>query len=228
MRTKKNGFSLIEVVLAIGIFLVTILALVGLLGPTLSSVNEVENSDEVVSVVNTVNAFLQNSPAIASGGESKFDTIFNEMASDDENQLTLFVFRSYISDTNDNIIVKVGFRDDVSVGDPANASVTAADFNNAAGPIYRVILTPSSVIPISGTAFDGTSDQPYRSAGRGDDTKVYSLIPGDVSGYFEGYFAMEVRIFAEAPGPAFSADVGRLADFAEVEPLFTYNTAIVR
>ena len=64
---SKYGFSLIEVVLAIGIFLVTVLALVGLLGPTLQSVDEVEKTDEIASVVNTVNAFLQSSPDIAVG-----------------------------------------------------------------------------------------------------------------------------------------------------------------
>ena len=47
--SNKTGFSLIEVVLAIGIFLVTVLALVGLLGPTLQSVDEVEKTDEVSS-----------------------------------------------------------------------------------------------------------------------------------------------------------------------------------
>jgi len=63
--SRRGGFSLIEVVLAIGIFLVTVLALVGLLGPTLQSVDEVEKTDEISSVVNTVNAFLQSSPNIA-------------------------------------------------------------------------------------------------------------------------------------------------------------------
>ena len=38
--SRDKGFSLIEVVLAIGIFLVTVLVLVGMLGPTLESVEE--------------------------------------------------------------------------------------------------------------------------------------------------------------------------------------------
>ena len=63
-------------VLAIGIFLVTVLALVGLLGPTLQSVDEVEKTDEVSSIVNTMNAFLQNSPEIAPGA-SRFNAIYN-------------------------------------------------------------------------------------------------------------------------------------------------------
>ena len=77
---SKFGFSLIEVVLAIGIFLVTVLALVGLLGPTLQSVDEVEKTDEIASVVNTVNAFLQSSPDIAVDSQSKFETIYDAIS----------------------------------------------------------------------------------------------------------------------------------------------------
>ena len=95
---RRDGFSLIEVVLAIGIFLVTVLALVGLLGPTLQSVDEVEKTDEIASVVNTVNAFLQNSPAIATETDSKFNTIFNAVAND--GYATIFVFRSYKDSTS--------------------------------------------------------------------------------------------------------------------------------
>ncbi len=79
--TSQKGFSLIEVVLAIGIFLVTVLALVGLLGPTLQSVDEVEKTDEVSSIVNTINAFLQNSPEIAPGA-SRFNAIYNAVSQD--------------------------------------------------------------------------------------------------------------------------------------------------
>ena len=82
IRRSEYGFSLIEVGLAIGIFLVTVLALVGLLGPTLQSVDEVEKTDEIASVVNTVNAFLQSSPDIAVGSQSKFETIYKELSTD--------------------------------------------------------------------------------------------------------------------------------------------------
>ena len=90
--TSQKGFSLIEVVLAIGIFLVTVLALVGLLGPTLQSVDEVEKTDEVSSIVNTLNAFLQSSPDIALVS-SKFDSIYNAVA--DGGEATVYIYRWY-------------------------------------------------------------------------------------------------------------------------------------
>ena len=209
--SDATGFSLIEVVLAIGIFLITVLALVGLLGPTLQSVDEVEKTDEVASVVNTINAFLQSSPEIAgTTGNSKFDLIYNAVAGG--NHATIFVFREFIGDTA-NVRLVVGFQEGEPIG--TGATISSERFDDAAGSIFRVILTPSSVIPVQ-----------YRQANRDDSTGTYSLNSG-LADYLEGYFAMEVRIFAEDPGPTFTVSKS-LEEFNDVEPLFTYNTAVVR
>ena len=209
--TSQKGFSLIEVVLAIGIFLVTVLALVGLLGPTLQSVDEVEKTDEVSSIVNTINAFLQNSPEIAPGA-SRFNAIYNAVSQD---SATLLVFRAY--DANDVISLKVGF---VGKTDQL-ARVTDSDVTDgsevfAAGTIYRAVLTPSSVNPVAERADAGVDSYPR-----------YTMNETTPSAYPEGSFAMEVRIFAEEPSLAFNA-ASVLADLQLKEPIFTYNTAIVR
>ncbi len=211
----KKGFSLIEVVLAIGIFLVTVLALVGLLGPTLQSVDEVEKTDEVSSVVNTINAFLQNSPAIGDAANSKFNNIFNAVAGD--GHATIFVFRAYRTANSEDLTLRVGFRNNETVADPA-ATISPGDFTDAVGAIYRAVLTPSSVTP-----------QALRSTERVSDD-VYTLNDTNVDNYPEGYFAMEVRIFAEdAPGPNITFDANSdIAALAERDALFTYNTAVVR
>lgn len=218
-RHRNCGFSLIEVVLAIGIFLVTVLALVGLLGPTLQSVEEVEKTDEVASVVNTLNAFLQNSPEIVgTATTSRFDLIYQ--AVEGENYATVFVFNEYIDNTaNDRLAV--GFLDgEVLSGGTlgAGAEIPVGRFEDASGTIYRAVLTPSSVIP-----------EAYRSADRNTTTETYQLNT-TLANYLEGYFAMEVRIYAEdppAPGTVFTASK-TLTELSNEEPLFTYNTAVVR
>ncbi len=219
---SEFGFSLIEVVLAIGIFLVTVLALVGLLGPTLQSVDEVEKTDEIASVVNTVNAFLQSSPDIAPNA-SKFNAIYNAISSNSDNAATIFVYRYYndqISPDKETIALEVGF----APGEPVDAwakvnqsATNPANFADAAGPIYRVVLTASSVTPAA-----------LRSLSRNDDG-IYTLTAG-VSNYPEGYLAMEVRIYSEdPPGPSDNFNTAtNLAALRDIEPLFTYNTAIVR
>lgn len=216
IRRSEYGFSLIEVVLAIGIFLVTVLALVGLLGPTLQSVDEVEKTDEIASVVNTVNAFLQSSPDIAVGSQSKFETIYKELRTD--GYITAFVFRAY--DNDDDIGLVVGFDDKFEVGEEDNARVLAANIRTganviAAGPVYRVILTASSVTP-----------EDHLTEGSRDSNGVFYLSK-NFSDYPEGYLAMEVRIFSEDPGTTFDYEK-LLREVANLEPLFTYNMAIVR
>ena len=213
---SEFGFSLIEVVLAIGIFLVTVLALVGLLGPTLQSVDEVEKTDEIASVVNTVNAFLQSSPDIAVNGQSKFETIYKELNTD--GFITAFVFRAY--DNNDDINLVVGFGDKFQVGEVDKARVLAADISInsnviAAGPVYRVFLTASSVTP-----------EDHRTGTR-DGNGVFYLSK-NFPQYPEGYLAMEVRIVAEDPKSAVRDYDKLLSDVADIEALFTYNTAVVR
>jgi len=207
--SRPYGFSLIEVVLAIGIFLVTVLALVGLLGPTLQSVDEVEKTDEVSSIVNTINAFLQNSPEIAPGA-SRFNAIYNLVKSDDF--AAILVFRAY--DDNDVIALKIGFIGEGQV-QVVEEDVTDGSIVKAAGTIYRAVLTASSVIPQEYL----NETKPERN---GDG--IYTL-KNPIADYLEGSFAMEVRIFAEEPSLSFKINNNIRAN---IEPIFTYNTAIVR
>ncbi|MEC8209831.1 MAG: hypothetical protein VX051_05165, partial [Verrucomicrobiota bacterium] len=192
-------------------------------GPTLQSVDEVEKTDEIASVVNTVNAFLQSSPDIAVGSQSKFETIYDAISNNSNNEATIFVYRYYDNKTdpdNETIALEVGF----ATGEPVNVrakvnqpATNPANFADAAGPIYRVVLTASSVTPAE-----------LRSPNRNGDG-IYTLSAG-VANYPEGYLAMEVRIYSEnPPGPSGNFNTAtNLTVLKDIEPLFTYNTAVVR
>lgn len=56
---RARGFSLIEVVLAVGIFATVIIGVIGLLGPTVSSVREVVDSTVAVRLADGVDAELR-------------------------------------------------------------------------------------------------------------------------------------------------------------------------
>jgi type II secretory pathway pseudopilin PulG len=242
-KFSNEGFSLIEVIMAIGIFMVTVLALVGLLGPTLKSVDEIEKTDEVASVVNAINAFLQNSPDIAKndsdGITPRFEAIYNAIQLDGD-YATLFVYRWYDDGNNEEFIIRleVGFNgnQDGQVGDDSVVNTveygdidSVAAFSKAAGAIYRVVLTPSSVIPLSYHHDTETNADGKEIPLRDPATNAYRLdgTYSDVEAYNEGAFAMEVRIYAEDPGPTFIYSKG-LDVLKNEEPVFTYNTAIVR
>jgi uncharacterized protein (TIGR02598 family) len=65
MNVKRNskalGFSLIEVVVAVGIFALAIVGVIGLLGPTTKNVADVADSDAATRVVNAIQSALQES-----------------------------------------------------------------------------------------------------------------------------------------------------------------------
>jgi type II secretory pathway pseudopilin PulG len=221
---KHSGFSLIEVVMALGIFLVSVLALIGLLGPSLKSIEEVETTDEIASLVNTLNAFLHSSSDIATG--SNFNAIYDAVM--DDGYATVFIYR-YYEDTPDPkappvVNLEIGFEStdggSVDSRSVVNFSGRGAEYENAAGPIYRIVLSPSSVIPDEHVTDNGEGSYPR-----------YSLNV-DLASYPEGYFAMEARIFrreadqAVIQGSAMPTVVA--ADLSEEEPIFTYNLAVVR
>ena len=217
MKLKKNistsaGFSLIEVILALGVFLVTALALVGLIGPILSSVNEVEQTDQIASVVSTVNSFLQDSDQIANAGQSTLEVIYSGIRSLDS--LTIFVFQAYLNAESDERGLQIGFAPESPVN--PSATLTSDDFGLATGTIYRVVLSASSILPAA-----------VRSESRNKSTQVYTLNL-DYSNYTEGYFAYEARIFPQQASPDFKPDLlepyssglsANLESLAELEPI---------
>lgn len=212
----------------------TVLALVGLLGPTLQSIDEVEKTDEMASIVNTVNSFLYSAPNIALGSSTRFETIYNAVTDNDYAQL--YVFRAFRDDDSTDVVLRLGFNDAEPVN--TNAMIDSADFENAAGPIYRVVLTPSSTIPLSYHNNTTTNSDGVTIPARDPGTESYSLksaFAGDVEQYNEGYFSMEVRIYAEDPGPQFDDDrlpptystTFSLAQLRHIQPIFTYDAGIV-
>jgi Tfp pilus assembly protein PilV len=226
---RGKAFSLVEVVLAMGIFLMTVLALVGMLGPALKSVSTVEETDEVASVVDTVNAFLNSSPYIdkADPNDSRFEAIYNAIKNDGD-YAVLFVYRWY--DTDNNIVrQEIGFENNqngnVHVRSRVNANrgggIPAASFDSATSSIYRVILTASSAM---------VSDPgSLVSVGTEGSYPRYKLNQA-FDAYSGNYLALEVRIFAEDPSsfnPAAEIPTN-LANLANEAPLFTYDTAILR
>jgi uncharacterized protein (TIGR02598 family) len=63
---RKNGFSLVEVVVAVGIFALAIVGVIGLLSPTNKAIADVTDSDNATRVVTAVQQGLQQ---MASSGK---------------------------------------------------------------------------------------------------------------------------------------------------------------
>ena len=90
-KNKIGGFSFVETILSISIFLVTILVLIAILEPVLLSLDEVEESDEISSVVESLNSFLQSNSSL-SIDSSNFDLIYETVKSG--GYATIYIYRS--------------------------------------------------------------------------------------------------------------------------------------
>ena len=221
---RFKAFSLIEVVLAMGIFLMTVLALVGLLGPALKSVSTVEKTDEVASVVDSVNAFLNSSPYVKPNNpnSSRFNAIYSAVKNDDH--AVLFVYRWY-DDANDRIRQEIGFENNqngsvntksvVNANNRGNDAPPPASFGKATSSIYRVVLTASSAMLSDDHVVEGAIGAYPR----------YTL-EKEIDVYDGNYLALEVRVFAEERD-SFNPTT-TLATLAKEVPIFAYDMAILR
>jgi type II secretory pathway pseudopilin PulG len=85
-RRTWRAFSLIEVVVAVGIFAVSIVAVIGLLGPASKSVAEIRDTDDATRVVGSIQALVQGFAEEPDGWTSKVLPLLqtnNRIRSDD-------------------------------------------------------------------------------------------------------------------------------------------------
>ena len=99
-KKHRSGFSLIETVFSISIFLVVILVLLAMISPILSSLDEVKESDEISSIVESLNSFLQAKTSLSVNG-SNFDLIYEAVKS--RGYATVYIYRSFVSDNSSNV-----------------------------------------------------------------------------------------------------------------------------
>lgn len=210
---QTEAFSLIEAVLAIGIFFVTVLVLIGMLGPLLNSVNDVKTTDEVVSVVDSLNSFLQSDAPLAMEG-SNFDLFYQAIQT--RGYATVYVFRSYVSKNSSDIKLSMGFSPkETTTTLRIDRKAKVQDFKSAAGSIYRAVITLSPFI----------SREYYRDRGRSAFPR-YTLSQNSQN--FENTFlSLNVDLFAEEPGPSFRDEISLKALYAS-KPTFSFSTGINR
>lgn len=209
----RRGFSLIETVLSISIFMVTIIVLLAMLGPVLSSIDDVKESDELSSIVESLNSFLQANSSLAVNG-SNFDLIYEAVKT--RGFATVYIFRSYISDNSSSVQLSIGFspkETTTSIRMEKNAKIY--NFKNATGPIYRAILTNSPHMP----------KQYYRDRGRSANPRYF--LTANREAFKNNFLSLEIALFATDQEPEFIDSV-KLKDILKRKPIVTYFTVINR
>ena len=122
---EPGAFFLIEVVVAIGVFAIAILSLLGLFLPTLRNIAEVSEREKATAVSQSIAAFLR---------ERSFSEVYSWVAGDREKSLVSYSIRTGAKENE--------IQERVSeIGDPSIKD----DLPRLYGPLFRVVLTTSSI-----------------------------------------------------------------------------------
>ena len=105
-----------------------------MIGPVLSSLDEVKESDEIIHC-RILNSFQAKTSLAVNG--SNFDLIYEAVKS--RGYATVYIYRSYVSDNSPNVQLSIGFsRKETTSSIQMERNAKIYDFKDAAGPIYRV------------------------------------------------------------------------------------------
>ena len=199
LNEKRGGFSLIEVILAMGVFTLAIVALIGLLAPTLSSVNDIVQSNRAISAVGKINGYFENYRPRANN-ETAFDEIY-DWVNDGGGTSNLYIFTwSNPDDASDQRMV-------------VTDSMTNTSYDNRIQNLLSDSVGPilvASVKPATFNAFDTIDGGSISSQPPG------SPLPSNPDSYYEGYLAMQVDIYRYLPYQAI--DAGTVTGFDTKKP----------
>ena len=193
---KYKSFSIIEVVLAVGVFAFVILALLALLRPVLKSASQTGEMNRALSVMSEVETYLRTRP---------FSEVYGWLENDQRKVLLVYKLRS---DTPDETVVNRLIEGD---GPEVLGEIERAD-----GKVFKIVLAASSLykrmLPDGSTT---SSLPPYADFEEGYlpiEVRVYGMAP-PAPGADSGMFA---ELYLSTDDSA----------MAERNLLLTYNTAI--
>lgn len=100
-KTKLQGFSLIEVVIALAIVAVAMPIILGVFSTLSSSSEKVRDLNDVESIVTAVQIYLENETATTNRFDEVYDWVQQARANPDD-AVALYVYRSEIGDADGN------------------------------------------------------------------------------------------------------------------------------
>ncbi len=225
MRSKRNtsgkdGFTLVEVILAVGVIAMAIMALIGLLGTTFQQVQDVVETNQAIGVVTKVNAALDNPRTV--GGEkipnaettTAFDAVYDFVKNaHGTNPVVLYYFQKEINFDNlgKETSIPVMYR-------AASDNFTQVLYNQqgGTGSVFRVEIRISNLLENQRIFVDTSTYEPT------DATYVAGSSLPDVNSYALAYLPLEVRVF-----PHDFSD-NSLNASRDIRPILTQNIVINR
>lgn len=201
---NRQGFSLVEVVLAIGVLAVAITALLGLLGPTLMAVKNVVDTNKATASMGSIDSFIQD--------QTPFNTVYGWLdGADAIESLYVITVQDDLDSVNTRTVVL-----------PEGELEASPDRQNIIGTSFLVNLSKSRLLDGQVVAFptDTNPTPPVYEYGanRG------AALPADPNDFALAYIPILVEIYRVniAPsGPLPDPEV----DANENNLILTYTTA---
>ena len=213
-KPNRPAFSLVEVVLAIGILSLAVVALLGLFGPTIGSVKQVVDTNLATAAVSRINAEIQNGMT------------WEEALNATNGGYIFYVWKRQDAPTASNPNPPVTFH--MSEGNTAGSEFSA-DGNvdgkiDSSDPKLTDDLRSGNLVD---TPLIVTFDQGMQGGSNG-----YSFDKDEVAK--QGYFPIEVSIYPLEAGLTLDgnndkAPYSGITDVqSKLDPVFTYTTAKTR
>ncbi len=242
-RRARRGFSMIEVILAIGILGVAVVALLGMIGPALDNVNTVQQINAGIACMSNLNTALNAAPFYDSNNIS--GSVYTWVQSSKYNYPTIIYFYNEVQngDTQKPIIIprQAIYCQNVNSKQPGymlyTDMVTAIQNGAIDGPVIAMSL---SVSPLAANFSSPLGNQAYAKANNPPNGSLFPVNnlptnPNAQAGangvaYYEGYLPILVQVFA-VPLDQISLNPGGFQAWkalTETQRLFTYTTAVLR
>ncbi len=205
MQTQNRaGFSLVEVVLAVGVLAVSVLALLGMMGPSFRQVKSVTDNNAAISIISKFNALIQ---------ENSFSDVYEmvvQSASGQNSNLAVMLFyqeEQFDTGTIDgtryrdrvaliaNGVTNLGNKGFLSISELAgNIGPSSSDWR-VVPPVVAVVVSLSPMVKDipNANSISYNEATPYESGGRMFPN--YSGLPSSAANYNFGMLPIMASVF---------------------------------
>lgn len=154
----RSGFSLVEVILALGVFAFAILALLGVMGPIISQISEDRKLADASQIIDSVNIWLRER------SRENYVQQYSEIRSAGSSGLSIYFYLWEASDGN-GIVSSWKLGDSSSLSADMNAVGSSQALPRFSSNIYRLNLSEAEAL------------WPYWESGPGGTNQVIDFIP---------------------------------------------------
>ncbi len=228
-KPRRRAFSLVEVVLALGVVAAAVLVLIGILGTTFTSAREVAMQHRAVNAVSLLSGALQNASGIkgaptTSDGTPAFERVYRllQPKSDGTQFIDFFVYQKSQEKTPSVPVVYYAASGNFTMAESMGAEHEGIDRST----VFRLRVRVSAMLKDKLYELDPATFEPKA----GVKWSVGTPLPSSVDNYALAYLPLSVELyphdFTEATNPGTAANVDPAT--AKVLPLITAPVVLNR